>query len=735
MNYESIVKPYLDTKVDRIDRQDGQSDQVPKLTLDIPDRDIIKSLNNRIEDSAGYWREPKGFDLEVNRQKNMKLFLGKQIDEGQLYRFQIPYVENQIYKSVDSILAYVTSQPPTPEVYPSTDTDRAKTFALDIEKGLQALADKIDLRQEMENALFNLLIKRIGVLHFWFDPDIGSNGEICVKAINPDHLIIDKNVEQGENPAFICHLRKDSVEQLCYRFPDKTEDIFKELGVKRQTPKLMSQIIVWKQVWMTHYDKTGEPQEGCVSYFKNLVLSKYKDPNWIWSNPSENFLDCPMKPYIPMNLINDGQHWIDHTTVVEQAAWIQEVLNKRGRQIMENADTANGFMVLSSDAISVDDAENLTGDPNQKLVIDTNGMPIQNMIDNIEGRDLPSYVIEDKADLRTVIADLMGVPAQFAGNENNQSDTLGQAIMVKQQAAGRQDRLVRALDRSMGKAYNFMVQMMAVHYTDKHFVTLNGGDGEFDRIVLHRHMIDQGMQVHIKAGSTLPFDKSREEAITLNLSKEGLLAPIDVYKGLHMPNPQKLYDNWAKYKTDPMQLAQDALNQLDETDAYLEYIQILDGKKVKPKEDASIAHIMTHRKQMLNEDFLAKARKSKKVFDNMTALVQSEVTKLQISTDLDQMSQQGAEAIAPSSASTPPASPLGAQGGVPPMPPPPGPGGPPTAMGPMGGPPGGMAPPSIGMGGGGAPSVAQVMSGGGQAPGAQPAPTPSPASPTAMPMV
>lgn len=740
MNFEAVTKPYLDTKVDNLDILTGQIDLLPSLTLDIPDAQIIANLNNRIDDAQGYWQSPNGYDLKTHRAKNVKLYLGKQIDEGQLYRFQVPYMENQIYKSTEAIVAYLTSQLPQGEVYPASDSDQSKIMAIHLEKGLRGWAAKQNFDRELENATRNLLLKRIGLLYFWYDPDWGQNGEIRVKAVDPDHVIIDKNAEQGMNPAFICLLRKDSVEQLCYRFPEKKAKIMEELGIKRGTPKQMSQIVVWRQVWLTHYDDKGKPGEGCVSYFGSLVLSKYKDPNWLYADPSKNFLDMPTKPFIPLNYINDGAHWIDHTTPIEQASWLQEVLNKRGRQIMENADTANGFLFISSDAMSMDDAENLTGDPNQKVVVDTNSQPIDQLIKQIEARELPAYVIEDKADLRNVIGDIMGVPSQFAGDENNQTDTLGQAIMIKNQASGRQDLIVRAIDKCADAAYKFVVQMMVAHYTEEHYQTVNGGDGEFDFIALHRNIIDPRMDVCVKGGSTLPFDKSREEAITLNLAKEGLLSPLDVYKGLHMDNPQRLYDNMVKWKADPQSLARDALDQLDDTEAYIEYVQILDGQKVKPKQDATTHHILAHRRQMITDEFLEAAKKNKKVLKNMTDLVTKEVNSLQLRTDLDFMSQQGAEALLPSTPieqAPPQGQPEPMMGGMgPDMPPmgaapPPGPMGGPQPMpmnpnmapGPLGAPPAPMGIPG--------PSVGAVMGAG----PLQPPPAPNLAAPGQLPLV
>lgn len=707
-NWEQIIKPYLDTKVDDFVDSQGVIDQVASLALNIPDKQLTANLDARIKDSEEYWNNPKGFDLKTSRAKNIKFYLGRQIDEGQLYRFQIPYVENEIFVATETMVAYLTSQDPQPEVYPASDSDASKILAADLEKGLRGHGQKVDIHTHLETCVRNLLIKRVAFLYLWFDPEYGKNGEIRVCALDPEHVIVDKNAVRGENPAFICIARKDSVEQLIFRFPAKKKEILEAMGIKYQTPKQMSQVVSWRQVWMTHYDN-GKPEEGCVSYFDNLVLAKYKDPNWLYATPEKNFLDMPIKPVIPFNYINSGQHWIDDTTPIEQASWIQEVLNKRGRQIMENADTANGFLVISSAAMTLDDAENLTGDPNQKIVINDTGRPIAEDILNIQGRQLPNYVVEDKIDLRNTVHSIMGTPSQMRGDDDNLNETLGTNIMIKNQAAGRQDLIVRSLDSGMDRYFKFLTQMMTVHYTEKHFVTVNSNDGDFDYITLHRDFIEKDMAISVKSGSTLPFDKARQESIALELAKGELIDPLNLYKDLHMDNPQKRYDAWAKFKTDPMALARDALDELDDTSAYIDYIEILGGKKVPGRPDASKEHILIHRKQMISDQFM---KQNKRIRDNFLAHVGDETQSLQLRTDMDLMAQEATNLLAP-----PAAPPPGAPGPGGPGMPPPG-GQPPAPMGaPMGGqPPMGAGAPPIAP----PPNIAGIMGGPQPGPGQPP---------------
>lgn len=684
-DYEQIAKPFDDTRVDNIAQQDGEVDRVSALNFDLTDGEIVKNLNNRINDSQTYWDQPAGFNLNEARNENMRLHLGKQIDVTRLYRFQVPYVENQIFVSTETIVSYVTSQQPQAEVYPAQDSEQSKKMAIDLERALMAHSQRFELNKILEVAVRNLLLKRIGIIKLRFDSSHGKKGEVVPEAIDPEHVIVDKNATLGGNPAFICHVLKLSVEEVCHRFPKKRDEVYKALGIVRGTPKQMSQELAVREVWVTHYDKKGNPQEGVVWYFKNVVLEKIKDPNWLYSTDN-NFLECPVKPFIPLNYINDGQHWIDITTPVEQAANPQNILNKRGRQIMENADKANGILVISTDSgLTKDDAQNLTGDPNQKLIIKTAGMAARDLVYQVPPHDLPSYVMDDKLDSRTTIHAIMGTPSEFTGNADAQENagTLGQAIMAKNQASGRQDLIVRAVDSFMNKYFQFLTQMMVVWYDDKHYFVYNGSDGEFDYVTMSRELIEDGMVVNVKSGTTLPFDKSRQEAIALQLAKMGLISPLDLYKDLHMDNAQKRYDNWFKWKTDPATLSRESNSQMEDSEAYVDFIEIMGGKDAKPREDATIEHILTHRKQMLTDKFLkAKPELQKKLVTH----IQGEIVSLDLRTALDAMSQQGPDALNPDLPIQPPMPPpMGAMpGGMPQL-------GPPPDMGlPMGG--GGMPP-------------------------------------------
>jgi hypothetical protein len=489
---------------------------------------------------------------------------------------------------------------------------------------------------------------------FRFDPNSGKNGEIIPFAPDPEHCVIDKNARMGENPAFFCYMLKMTVNEACNRWPEKQEEIYKECGIKYGTYKQRETIIVVREVYLTYYDKEYQPKEAVVYYFGNTVLEKSRNPHWLYSSANKNFLSLPPKPVISLNFDNDGSHWIDQTSAVEQAGYLQNVLNKRGRQLMEVADKANGILIVSQDSgLTKDDLQELTGDPNQRLIIKTAQQRTQDMVYQVPPPVVPSFLYQDKVDIRMQIGNMMGAPTDFSGQDDNEGgeDTLGQSMIKKNQAAGRQDLYVRAIDRFMYDYFNLLTQMEVVWYNEKHYFIYNGEDGEFDHLVISRDLFEDGIAVNVKAGTTLPFDKHRQEAIALKLVDKQALSLLDAYKLLHIPDPQKVYDNWAKAQADPMSLARDALDEVDETKAYVAYTEIMGGKKPKDPDDCTKEFVLTLRKLMLTDEFIKSKAKYRNAF---LKYVDKALNSLELRTSLDEMSQAGLEQLSPSQPIQPP---------------------------------------------------------------------------------
>lgn len=677
-DYEDAGRSLNDTKVDNIDQvPTGPIDQLPALGIDISDAQLIKNLNNRIEDSDGYWNTADGFNLEKVRSDNVRAYQNRNNDVRSLYRYQLPYKENQIYIAEQAIKSYLTSEEPEPNVSPASDSDISKIFAMDFEHGLMAFAKKVNIQKLFEDAVGFAMNKRVGYLEFEFDPNKGEHGEICVTAPDPDYITVDKNAPQGENPAFYSKNLKMTVNEVCNRWPEKKQEIYDACGIVSDIPEQLETILNVRKVYMTYYDKQFEAHEGLVYYTSNVVFEKSKNPHWLYANEKQNYFDSPRKPLIALNFDNDGTHWIDNTSAIEQALPVQMVLNKRGRQLMEVADKANGILIVSQDSgLTKDDLQELTGDPNQRLIIKTNQQRTADMVYQVPPPEVPNFLYQDKTDLRMQVGNLMGAPTDFSGADDGDGgeDTLGQSTMKKDQSTGRQDLYVRAIHRLGTDFYEMVTQLMVVWYSKKHTLVYDAGDGEYDHLTIYRDLIEKGITV--SCNPIHPYDKKRLEAVALKLLGigDGGISLLDAYKMLHLPNPQKLYDNLAKAKADPMSLARDVMDDVDESKAYVAYKQIMVGENPPDPDDCTKEFVLSLRKLMLKDDFINSKRKHQKTF---LKYVDKAITSLELRTSLDIMSQKSLDLLKPNVPIQP----------LPPPTPPPTPG--------MPGPGNGMMPPGM----------------------------------------
>lgn len=627
--------PLADNMVDNLIKHDGLIETVPLLSLDVPDNYIIQNLHTRVQNSLDYWNEQTGFNLANKRIKAMRMIRGDQIDENVLYHYQTPFKDNELYVGVDAIIAYITASLAGPQCYPATKKDQSKILAKDLLNYLKAYSEKFELDAELEIVALDLLAGFVGVLKREWKPDYGTKGEIITRAVNPSYLIVDKHARRGANPDFICEVLKDSVEGLIAKFPKKEQDILKQFDIQRKGVKNVSKELAYREVWFTYY-KNNKPMEGVCWYMNDLVLDKRKNPNWLYKGEGENFLDNPEKPYTPFNLFNDGNHWIDFTGPVEQAIPVQDILNKEGRQIIDNLSTANGFRIVLAGAMTDDALENLTGDPNQSVIVKAKpGQKIDDVYKQIEPHMVSTELIADKNDNRDVIHSILGTPSQFRGDDDDQTKTASEAQLIKNQASGRQDKIVRAFNRGLGSHYRSLVQMITVWYTDTHTITADGGDGQFDFLEMHQNKVEKGMTVRVYSQPS--GDKARQESIAQNAASLKIISPLDYYKMMHMDDPQKLFDNFVKFTSNPQQLAMDLQNNDQDQEAIADFTDLMAGKKIEQREDITPQYLDQFRKQMISDEFLGKKTKNS-VKKAVIAFANEAMIRLAVRTELDEAS-------------------------------------------------------------------------------------------------
>lgn len=567
--------------------------------LDMKDEEVIALVKKKVEKAESFWNST--FKWDKVREKNEKYWLGEQIDKKKLYDHNVPYVENRVFLDIETSNSILNSRTPEPEVFPAQNTETSKKIAEDIEKGLLAHSEKHQIQDKFRFILRHMKLYRIGCLMLRWDEDFGRIGDIVPEYIMPEDLILDPDARPGENPKIGGRYLDQTVEELILKFPDKQEEIFKRLDIQRGTKSQLGKIVRYKEIWFTYY-KGGKPQEGVCWMFNDLLLGKMRNPNWVYAEGNEykkNFLDRPLKPFIYFTYLNLGRHLVGSTSEIEQAIPLQDVLNKRGKQIVENADHANSGWVFGK-GFSAEDAELLTGDPDEKIITDSDN--VNNTVARFPGAQLPAFVLQDKREARDAIDNMFSVHSVTRGEESS-NKTLGQDQLQIQQDMTRQDDLVRCFESGVDQYYKHLLQMMKVYYTEEHMYRINGEDGQFDTVVMKADNIEDGIDVKVKVGSTLPIDKAALRKISMELVGAGLGDPMSLYEDLGLPNARKRMERLLKWKMDPASFADDVRKEKFERDAFMD-IQILNrGKMAEPRKGITPEHLEYHTEYMMGREY------------------------------------------------------------------------------------------------------------------------------------
>lgn len=608
----SITNPYSqdqDAYQEAFTELYTQDEDYDELSLTLDDDILDKMLINSLEADHDHWNK-RPWNLQETDLENTAFLLGDQLNDKEFLKTDSKYVDNRIFASVRAILSYATGQLAKPDITPSKGDEIYLKGARDIGSALYQHAADEKVEHKVRATVLNLISRKRGFLKLRFDPTVGLNGDIITEVCNPEDIIVDRFAGYLQNPKKIYHRIRCTVDELCARFPDKDTEIKEAFSIRRGVYSQTSRMVTYFECWFTYTDSEGMPQEGVCWFIqeKHLILDKMKNPNWVYlksrkKEKQANVTSIPPKPFIGFNYINTGHSFIDETCLVEQAMPLQKMLNKRGRQIWENADYVNGRWVADVNSFSQEDARNLIN-KGAKTVALVDMKKVANPLQNVASAALPSYVENTLYDARNEIDQMMGTPSVFKGAQPDKQDTLGRDLMVKQQAGAMQDDLVRCIAMGMEDYYTVLLQMMRVYYTDDYWFQCKGGDGKYEFILLNGDKLDSNVKVSVQTDSTLPLDKASIRATSMQLWQAGNAIDYKtLMEDLGLPNPDIRAERYLKSNIDPVNyLRSIELSQID-NEAESDIMLLIANKAPEERDDYSESYFNYFNKVLASNRF------------------------------------------------------------------------------------------------------------------------------------
>lgn len=583
-------------------------ENVEMFNLDIPDDKLKNMLIDDLNQNVEYWNQ-KPWDLKTIDNENMAFFLGDQWDTQKFVVNDSNVVDNRLFASVRAILSYATGQLAKPEVVPSRSDETYLKMARSIQQALYQHSLDEHVEQKVKATVQNLLLRKRGFMKLRYDPNAGIYGDIVTEIVNPEDITLDRHASFMQNPNKIYHRLRCSVDELCAKFPEKEADIKRAYGIQRAVYSQMSRYITYFECWFTYIDEKKVPREAVCWFIPehNIILDKIPNPNWMYTGDDQqdkksNVLFTPPKPFISFNYINTGKSAIDETSLFDQAKPVQRMLNKRLKQVLDNADYVNGRYIASKQAFSEEDGQKLVNKGPRTIGM-ADAEDVSKAFVNVAGQQLPPYVYNLILDARNEIDTMMGTPAVFRGEQPASQDTLGRDMMVKQQAGALQDDLVRAIQNSMAIYYQIKLQMMRVYYTDDYWFQVKGGDGKFDFVMLNGDNIDENVKIGVQIDSTLPLDKASIRANSLELAKIGKVDDLTLFQDLGLPDPEIRAERLLESQLDPQNYMNSIKQGMDNSDAEIDIMLLIDGKEPQERDDYDEGYLNAYNHFMTTNRF------------------------------------------------------------------------------------------------------------------------------------
>lgn len=571
---------------------EGVVEERDALTLDIDDDQFILTANDLISKSRNFYK--KNYDLDNRRKRNKKYLFGRQIKDLKLKPYNAKFSYNVIYEAMSYLKPIALSKMPDLMVKPGTDSPESKQTSELISK----LVDS-DIKTEAARKLLGLGFKHLpvyytGVLKAFWNPELGKDGDYDFKNVQADNVVFDHtaSTNNADDMSFVAEEVEHSVKEIVMRFPDKEEELYKELrgtGVFTDTNNEKSEVgmgskVKYWEMWFTWYEKKGkefERIEGVAWYYNKLVLKKMKDPNWDWEGEKHlfsydkgvdentlrdnmfgdmlgmmpqmqiqktfhNHFDNPKKPYYFMGYDQWGEQPLDETSIIEQALSLQDNTDKRGKQITEMLDRSRGKHIFSSDSgLKKEDIEELDmANPEEDLLVEGDPRTVHAFI---AGEQPSAQAIGDLQASSNRAFSLMGVNSTLRGDIQTDVATTNQ--IAREADFTRADDYVEDTINSAARwRANWILQFIKLRYTEDHFVRILGPNGKIAFEKINRDMIEDGQEVIISASGV---DKMKAQQRAMDMAKLGVIDPYNFFKDLGASDPNGRTADLMEFKLNP----------------------------------------------------------------------------------------------------------------------------------------------------------------------------------------
>ncbi len=260
-----------------------------------------------------------------------------------------------------------------------------------------------------------------------------------------------------------------------------------------------------------------------------------------------NHFDQPRKPYIFATLFNNENTPIGQTDMITQSIPLQENIDETKRDITENAKVVNGTLKVDASVMSKADAQRIRYEAGGIVW----GKGVKEGVTREMGTPLPAFVVENMIDSRHEIDDLMASSSAFKGEREGQ-ETKGGRLALIEQSYLRLNELVQVIDYVTYESFNWDYQLAKIKYTEHHYAKTQGKQNAVEILTLIQDDFEDGAEVRVISGKTLPEDNQFKYEQAHEDVKAGIISHVDYLEIANYQNPTEKAKNAFLEKVNPI---------------------------------------------------------------------------------------------------------------------------------------------------------------------------------------
>jgi len=575
--------------------QEGKIENFEYPEIKMSDEDLVSIANSWIAESR-----PLHDGVLKKQQLNERYYLGDQIDKNRLEPYQAQIVLNKIFQSLETVIPRATKNIPAPSVALPLEEDESKeidnrVYSDNLESILYSVATDQGISQKLKDFLRFSQLYYLGVLKFGYDEDTKN---IWIENLRPQRIMVPPR----DKIDYVIEYHEDSVKDLIVKFKNKKREILESVcgNPDTKSKKMMGSIVGYYEITTAEF-----------KFWKlhGIILEKISNPHYNFKDKKKNHWIEPEMDYIFSDIWTLKMNPYSQTTLVDQVITVQDAINKRKRQISDNADHANGLTVaygtMGVTKRDAADIESARKKPNSVAYIKEGA---SGAVQNFNGQMLQPFVAEDMAHSIAEIDNIFGTHSVTRGEKQPGEETFSGRMLLKEGDQERIDELTQMLERVMEKMYNAIAQLIKRHFDKVDFVAYLGEDGTSKQLKIDKDLIKEGVKIKVRQGSTITKDKVGLGAEAIQLWDRKAIDPITLMERIGDPHPYKTAERLYLWMQAPDKLFKQAAITLDQAtksdnaeqvmlnvaQAEMENRILYGGQPVPPFEKANAQHLAAH---------------------------------------------------------------------------------------------------------------------------------------------